>query len=34
VLFRTGYTVVEDSLAAGWDFHSLDCSASTGVTLP
>jgi hypothetical protein len=32
VLFGTGYTVVEDVIPAGWDFHSLDCSASTGVT--
>jgi hypothetical protein len=33
VLFGSGYTVTEDSLPAGWDFASLDCSASTGVTL-
>ena len=32
VLFGTGYTVVEDAIPAGWDFFSLDCSASTGVT--
>lgn len=32
VLFGTGYTVTEDSLPAGWDFVSVDCSASTGVT--
>jgi Prealbumin-like fold domain len=32
VLFGTGYTVVEDTLPAGWDFVSVDCSASTGVT--
>jgi Prealbumin-like fold domain len=32
VLFGSGYTVVEDVLPAGWDFASLDCSASTGVT--
>jgi hypothetical protein len=32
VLFGTGYTVVEDVLPTGWDFASLDCSASTGVT--
>jgi hypothetical protein len=32
VLFGTGYTVVEDVIPAGWDFASLDCSASTGVT--
>jgi hypothetical protein len=32
VLFGSGYTVTEDTLPAGWDFASLDCSASTGVT--
>ena len=32
VLPGTGYTVVEDVLATGWDFVSVDCSASTGVT--
>jgi len=32
VLFGTGYTVDEDVIPAGWDFQSLDCSASTGVT--
>jgi len=32
VLFGSGYTVTEDSLPAGWDFVSLDCSASSGVT--
>jgi uncharacterized surface anchored protein len=32
VLFGTGYTVTEDVIPAGWDFASLDCSASTGVT--
>ena len=32
VLFGTGYTVVEDVIPAGWDFASVDCSASTGVT--
>jgi len=32
VLFGSGYTVTEDSLPAGWDFASLNCSASTGVT--
>ena len=32
VLFGSGYTVTEDALPAGWDFESLDCSASTGVT--
>ena len=31
VLFGTGYTVTEDVIPAGWDFASLDCSASTGV---
>lgn len=32
VLFGSGYTVVEDVIPTGWDFQSLDCSASTGVT--
>jgi hypothetical protein len=32
VLFGTGYTVDEDVIPAGWEFLSLDCSASTGVT--
>jgi hypothetical protein len=32
VLFGSGYTVVEDVVPAGWDFVSVDCSASTGVT--
>ena len=32
VLFGSGYTVVEDVIPAGWEFVSLDCSASTGVT--
>jgi hypothetical protein len=32
VLFGSGYTVEEGALPAGWDFESLDCSASTGVT--
>jgi hypothetical protein len=32
VLFGSGYTVTEDVLPAGWDFQSLNCSASTGVT--
>jgi hypothetical protein len=32
VLPGTGYSVVEDVLEEGWDFQSLDCSASTGVT--
>lgn len=32
VLFGTGYTVVEDTIPDGWQFKSLDCSASTGVT--
>jgi hypothetical protein len=32
VLFGSGYTVVENSLPAGWDFVGIDCSASTGVT--
>ena len=32
VLPGTGYTVTEDSLAPGWDFVSVNCGASTGVT--
>jgi hypothetical protein len=32
VVFGSGYTVVEDSLATGWDFVSVNCGASTGVT--
>jgi hypothetical protein len=32
VLFGSSHTVVEDVIPAGWDFASLDCSASTGVT--
>jgi hypothetical protein len=32
VLFGSGHTVVEDVIPAGWEFASLDCSASTGVT--
>jgi Prealbumin-like fold domain len=32
VLFGSGYTVVEDTIPADWEFVSLDCSASTGVT--
>ena len=32
VLFGTGYTVDEDVIPAGWEFVSLDCSASSGVT--
>lgn len=32
VEFGTGYTVVEDVEEDGWDFQSLDCSASVGVT--
>jgi Prealbumin-like fold domain len=32
VLFGTGYTVTEDVIPTGWDFFSLNCSASTGVT--
>jgi hypothetical protein len=32
VLFGTGYTVIEDTLPDGWDFVSIDCTASTGVT--
>ena len=32
VLLGNGYTVVEDQIPAGWDFVSIDCSASSGVT--
>jgi hypothetical protein len=32
VLFGSSHTVVEDVIPAGWNFASLDCSASTGVT--
>jgi hypothetical protein len=32
VLFGTGYTVVEDDIPEGWEFFSLDCSASENVT--
>ncbi len=32
VLQGTGYTVVEDTLPVGWEFVSVDCSASSGVT--
>jgi hypothetical protein len=32
VLPGTGYTVVEDVIPANWQFTSLDCSASSGVT--
>jgi hypothetical protein len=32
VLFGSGYTVEEGALPAGWDFESLDCSASAGVS--
>ena len=32
VLPGNGYTVTEDTIPAGWDFHNIDCSASTGVT--
>jgi hypothetical protein len=32
VLFGTGYTVTEDVIPEGWEFVSVDCSASTGVT--
>jgi len=32
VLPGTGYTVTEDSLPTGWDFASVNCDASTGVT--
>ncbi len=32
VLFGSGYTVEETTIPANWEFVSLDCSASTGVT--
>ena len=32
VLLGSGYTVVEDTIPAGWKFDSIDCSASSGVT--
>jgi hypothetical protein len=32
VLLGSGYTVVEDVIPTDWEFLSLDCSASTGVT--
>ena len=32
VLQGSGYTVVEDVIPTGWDFVSVNCSASTGVT--
>jgi hypothetical protein len=32
VLFGTGYTVTEDVIPSGWEFVSVDCSASTNVT--
>jgi hypothetical protein len=32
VLFGNGYTVVEDVVPTGWQFVSVDCSASSGVT--
>jgi hypothetical protein len=32
VLFGSGYTVVEDNVPAGWDFVSVNCGASVGVT--
>ena len=32
ILFGSGYTVAEDTLPSGWEFVSVDCSASTGVT--
>jgi hypothetical protein len=32
VLFGAGYTVDETTIPTGWDFVSVDCSASTGVT--
>jgi hypothetical protein len=30
----TGYTVTEGTLPSGWDFVSIDCSASSGVSVP
>jgi hypothetical protein len=32
VLFGSGYTVVEDVIPTGWEFVSVDCSASTGAS--
>ena len=32
VLFGSGYTVTEDVIPSGWEFVSLDCSASSNVT--
>jgi hypothetical protein len=32
VLFGSGYTVTEDVIPAGWEFVSLDCSASSAST--
>lgn len=32
VLFGAGYTVTEDVVPSGWDFVSVDCSASQNVT--
>ncbi len=32
VLFGTGYTVTEDVIPANWEFVSLNCDASSGVT--
>jgi Prealbumin-like fold domain len=32
VLFGSGYTVTENVIPAGWNFLSVDCSASSGVT--
>jgi len=32
VLFGSDYTVTEDVIAAGWDFVSVNCGASSGVT--
>jgi hypothetical protein len=32
VLFGTGYSVVENMIPTGWEFVSLNCDASTGVT--
>jgi hypothetical protein len=32
VLFGTGYTVTEDVVGAGYDFNSINCSASQNVT--
>lgn len=33
VIPGNGYTITEDALPTGWDFVSLDCSASTGVNV-